>query len=70
MLGGINAYCGSKILKALDNLFPCVSSEGFELENIVVIKFYLKMNTDIGVIKKLLYTIGLPKELFEPVENN
>ena len=59
-LGGNNAYCGNELLRTIDKLgTPCITTEGEKLTNIVYVKFYLKLNTELGVVKTLLYSSHL-----------
>ena len=56
------------MLKTIDDGFPRIVSEGYELENQIYINFFLELNTSIGFLKEMIYAVNLPKDGFEPVE--
>lgn len=56
-IGGNNAYCGNKILKAINcNSLPTLRTSGFQLGNNVQVTFYLVLHTEIGEVKTSLYS--------------
>lgn len=68
-IGGNNAYCGNKILKAINcNSLPTLTTSGFRLGNKVQITFYLVLHTDLGEVKTSLYSDMLELEDVEEYE--